>query len=160
MSLKKITQVRGDKGFKILDLILYGGLIVLIVALFIAFVFFKDTSPLKGVEIYVKNNLVFTYDFEAGKYTVADENVIEVVDDGTTELKIKIVTENDGYNYVTINKSESWVDLTDANCSYRKDCVHMTRISDVSSTIICTPHAVQIVPVGYQEEEDNGLIIG
>jgi hypothetical protein len=166
MSLKKITQVKADKGFKILDLIVYGVVILLIVTLFISFAVTKDKSPLKGVEVYVsekfsfKYNLVFTYDFESDEYDIKNAEAITVTEDNSFQLKIKILTGDDGYNDVLIDKTNKYVDVTDANCSkFSKDCVYSPKIADVNTAILCAPHGVQIKPVGYYDEDSNNVII-
>ena len=54
MSLKKIEQVKKDKGFKLFDLIIYGVVAVLVAVLFIVVFTTRDASPLTGVRIYLR----------------------------------------------------------------------------------------------------------
>ncbi len=68
MSLKKVSQVKADKGFKIWDLIVYGAIVIIIAVIFIAVFVTKDAGPLKGIRIYSAENLVFEYDFTSGEY--------------------------------------------------------------------------------------------
>ena len=63
MSLKKVTQVKADKGFKLPDLIIYCALLVLVAVTFIVVFTTRDDSPLKGIRIYVKSEIVYEYDF-------------------------------------------------------------------------------------------------
>ena len=46
MSLKKVREVKSDRGFKIFDLLVYGIIAALIVALFVTLFAVKDRSPL------------------------------------------------------------------------------------------------------------------
>ena len=68
MSLKKVKQVRGDRGFRIWDLAVYAALAVIIIALFIAFVFTADSSPITSVSIVSgfgsEQHTICTYNFQ------------------------------------------------------------------------------------------------
>jgi hypothetical protein len=155
MSLKKIEQVREDKGFKIFDLIIYGVLAALIIVLFIVFVFTVDKNDLRGVNVRISNDVVFTYSFENNKYDVINSQIVEVVSESDDELVIRLNFDNDGYNDITINKAEVWVKVTAANCSMRKDCVYTSAISNDSSMIVCAPRGLFIVPYNYTIRPDG-----
>ena len=49
MSLKKIEQVKADKGFKIFDLIVYAVIIVSVAVAFTVLFTVRDDSPLSGI---------------------------------------------------------------------------------------------------------------
>jgi hypothetical protein len=155
MSLKKIEQVREDKGFKIFDLIIYGVLAALILVLFIVFVFTADRQDLRGINVRVANDVVFTYSFEDNKYDVINAKLVEIVSESDDELNIRVLFDNDGYNDITINKKDVWVQVTAANCSYRKDCVYTSAITDDSSMIVCAPRGLFIVPYNYTVTPDG-----
>lgn len=61
MSLKKVNQVKKDRFFKIWDILIYGIVAVVIVALFLAVTLTQDTSTLTGINIYYQDALAFTY---------------------------------------------------------------------------------------------------
>ena len=63
MSLKKIEQVKADKGFKIWDLVIYGVVLALTAVLFVVIFTTRNTDPLTGVEITVRGEIVFEYEF-------------------------------------------------------------------------------------------------
>ena len=63
MSLKKIEQVKKDKGFKIFDLIIYGVIIITVAVLFIVVFTTRNTDPLTGIKVYVNSEIVFEYEF-------------------------------------------------------------------------------------------------
>lgn len=153
MSLKKVQQVKGDRGFKLRDLIIYGLVVVIVAGLFIAVFATRDTSPLKGVRIYVESAVVFEYDFEKGEYEILDAQKVTVASETEEELSLRL-TAGGGFNEVLISKSGS-VKMTDADCN-RKDCVYMPEITDNSGFIYCSPHRVKIVPYGF--DEDSGVI--
>ena len=57
MSLKKVAEVKKDRGFKIWDLIIYGTVLLLAAALFIAVFATRNTDPLSGVRISVRDGV-------------------------------------------------------------------------------------------------------
>ena len=159
MSLKKVKQVRADRGFKIWDLIVYAVLIALIVALFIAFVFTRDSSPITSISVLSgfgdEQRTVCTYNFVTDTLTVLDSSVI--TRNSRTDEGIELVFhgQNEGeYNTVYINKTECSVSVTSANCP-ALDCVHTAAITNNSSLpIICATHAMII-----RSDEISGSVI-
>ncbi len=151
MSLKKVTQVKADKGFKIWDLIVYGAVALIIAAIFLAVFLTKDDSPLKGVRIYTQDAAVFEYDFQSGEYKNLSPESVTVEED---ESAIKItVSAGGGYNVVFIDLKEKSVKVTEADCG-KRDCVYTAAITDSSGMIYCSPHKLRILPFDY-ESDDN-----
>lgn len=155
MSLKKIEQVKTDKGFRIWDLIIYGIVILLVIVLFIAVFTTKDRSPLNGIRIMVVNQTVYEYDFKEGEVS-RNNDFVEITEDSDDKLVIKVNTGGNGYNLVEIDKSGS-VKVIEANCSNRRDCVYSAAIKDNSGIISCPPHGLKILP--YNFDIDDGKII-
>ncbi|MCM1236817.1 MAG: NusG domain II-containing protein [Ruminococcus flavefaciens] len=153
MSLKKVGQVKADKGFKIWDLVVYGVIAVLVVALFIVVFTTRDTSPLSGVRISVKNEVVYEYDFGKGEISKNGEYA-EVLSENSEKLILKI-TAGGGYNVVEIDKGGA-VKVTEADCG-KGDCVFTPQIKDNGGIIYCSPHGLKIVP--YDFDIDGGNII-
>lgn len=154
MSLKKVTEVKADKGFKIRDLAVYGAVILIIAVIFIAVFVTRDTSPLKGVKIYTDEVLVFEYNFTNGEYKNSSLETVTVTP-AENSLKIKI-TANGGYNVVEINIKERAVKVTEADCG-KRDCVYTAAITNSSGMIYCSPHKLRILP--YDFEADDNIII-
>lgn len=159
MSLKKIEQVKADKGFKIFDLIIYGVVTALAVVLFIVVFTVRDTSPVRGVKFKYINEIIYEYDFEKGEISRNDK-YIEITEETEEKLIIKIKLTGDEFNVVELDKSGS-VKMIDANCP-RKDCIHGntfigSEIKNNSDYIHCLPHKFQILPYDY--DLDNGDII-
>ncbi len=73
MSLKKIEQVKADKGFKIFDLIVYAVIIVSVAVAFTVLFTVRDDSPLSGIRVYAKGAAVFEYTFSDGKYNITND---------------------------------------------------------------------------------------
>lgn len=151
MSLKKIKEVKSDRGFKIWDILIYGGIIALVAALLIALFVTKDSSPLKGFKIYVVNEVVYEYDFEKGE--LRRGGAVETLSQKDEVLTLK-VTAGSGYNIVEVGKN--YVRVTDADCP-KKDCIYTPAISDNGGIIYCLAHGLKILPAGY--DEDNGNLI-
>lgn len=152
MSLKKVKEVKAERGFKIWDLAVYGGLVLLIAALFIAVFVTRDTRPLKGIKIYAVNEVVYEYDFQSGE--ISRKDCVEILTDGGEALTVKITTKH-GYNVVEIDKSGK-VRVTQADCP-KKDCIFSPEIKDNGGVIHCLAHGLKIIPYGY--DEDNGNLI-
>lgn len=154
MSLKKIKQVKVDKGFKIFDLIVYGCVVLLVIAMFVAVFATRDTGELKGIRIYSDNVLVFEYDFENKVYNdVLKNGKTEIISD-FNGLTVKIKYGEKGYNTVRIENKT--VRVIEADCA-TKDCMYMKPVKDKSGMIYCSPHRLRIIP--YEFDGDDGFII-
>lgn len=143
MSLKKLDDVRADKGFKIFDLVIYAAIIVAIAAIFLAVFLTRDTGGLSGFEIYREGKLIYSFSFDGGE-TFCDNNFVET-ERGEGSLTIKI-TAGSGKNTAVADLNARTVRMTEANCSTHKDCVYTPAIRDNSGVIICSPHGIKIVP--------------
>lgn len=154
MSLKKIDEVKADKGFKLLDIIIYGIIIAIVAALFITLFATRDEGALRGIRIYVRSVAVFEYDFSNGSYNVLEDAFI-TVEEGTP-LTVRVNTADGGYNLVQMDPVERTVKVVEADCG-RLDCVYTPAISDNNGIIYCSPHFMRILP--YDFENDDGYII-
>lgn len=152
MSLKKINEVKADRGFKIFDLIIYGAVLAVAAALFLAVFLTRDNSPLAGIRITVAEQTVYEYDFKEGEIS-CDASRVEKEDKG--EIIVLTVRAGNGYNTVEINKSGS-VKVTSADCG-KRDCVYTPELKDNNGLIYCSPHKLKIMPYDY--DPDGGTII-
>lgn len=151
MSLKKVEQVKQDKGFKLFDLIIYGVILAVVAATFIAVFVTRDTSELSGIRVYAKAEVVFEYDFES--VTLCKDGVTYEEDgDG---IKVKVEIDGD-INIFYIEKAKRTVKMTEANC-HGKQCVYSHEIEDNSSIIYCSPHSLKIEPMKI--DVDDPIII-
>lgn len=154
MSLKKVAEVKKDKGFKIWDLIIYGTVLLLAAALFIAVFATRNTDPLSGIRISVRDGVfseykvVFEYNFTTEP--VYDSDTVEVEENGNI-LKVTVRTQNNGYNIIEIDKSARTATVTDANCKSRR-CVYSPSITDNNRDIHCDTHGLKIEPFAYDAD--------
>ena len=153
MSLKRVEQVKKDKGFRLWDLLIYGLLAVLIVVLFCVFVFPRSKSRIDTISIVRgfanEAETVFSYSFLTDTYEVINEQAITVDENTQTTLKLTFHGKHEGdYNIIVIDKENCTVDVTEANCP-ALDCVHSPALKDNSSLpIICSTHEM-IVQTDY-----------
>ncbi len=158
MSLKKVNQVKKDRFFKIWDILIYGIVAVVIVALFLAVTLTQDTGALTGINIYYQDALAFTYDFDEDEYEIRLENNIRVEAENSDHITL-IFCENGGsfdgptdYNIIEIDKRERTVQVTDADCSNYRGCVYSQPLGETSRPIMCPTHNLRIEPSGYIDD--------
>ena len=140
MSLKKIEQVKKDKGFKWPDIIIYAAVLALVVVLFIVIFTTRNDNPLTGVRIYVNAEVVFEYRF--GENPTYSANV--EVEEDEAGLTVTI-SDGDGLNVVYIDKVKKSAKMISANCSGRQ-CMYFPDMNDNSKFIYCNPHRLRVEP--------------
>ena len=150
MSLKKVEQVKKDKGFRLFDLIIYAVIIAVVAITFIVVFTTRNTDPLTGVKIYVNAEQVFVYEF--GGEDPEESDTVKVDDKGIT---VTIATANDGLNIVYINKSAKTVKMTEANCKGRYCVLYFPEMSNNTDFIYCPPHGIRIEPLTKNLESDT-----
>lgn len=159
MSQKKISQVILDKGFRFFDIVVYGCIILMTIIFFCVFVFFKGEKHFDGIQILYRGECIFTYEFASDHYVILADDFIEIISKDQLCFEVKIYSAENEYNIICIDKQHECVYMLDANCSFRKDCVHMNALScDNLVPISCVPHAILIVALDYTV--DNGTIYG
>ncbi len=162
MSLKKVNQVRADRGFKIWDIAVYAAILAAVAALFVVMFFTRDESQLKGIYVYYDNVVIYVYDFGEMRGEIRDGAHIAVLDEDDESLKLRFHVGSSlgsDYNDILIDKAAVSVTITDADCSARKDCYYMDDIVNAGGALICTPHRLKIIPYGY-EEDGGGIVVG
>lgn len=142
MALKKIEQVKKDRGFKLFDIIIYGTVLVLVAVLFIVVFTTRNTNPLTGIKVTYKAQVVFEYEFGGGIKTLSEQVELKEDDDGIT-LTIRT---RDDYNVIYISKTKKTVKMQDANCK-GKQCLYFAEIKNNSGYIICEPHGIRVEPL-------------
>lgn len=140
MSLKKIEQVKKDKGFRLFDLIIYGVIVLTVAVLFIVIFTTRDTDPLTGVRIFVDSQEVFSYEF-GGEPTCSDGVTVEEDANGITVT----VRTDDDLNVVYIDKSAKSVKMLEANCKGQQ-CMYFPEMKTNTDLIFCSPHGVRVEP--------------
>ena len=122
MSREKLQQTKHAAWFKGWDILIYALILLFLLALFLFFVIFPEREQLSGVEIFVKNECVFFCEFEEGSYTIEDASRVRVEESG--DLLLVTVTTEEGFNIVSVDTKARRADMTDADCSWSRDCVH------------------------------------
>lgn len=147
MSVKSIKTVREGRVFRPADLFVYGALLIIILALFAAFVFSRSTAPLSTLYVDVGGERVLAWTAtgtdvaEAWRGRVDEESA-----DGVTRVTVYIDEARTRFNVIEF--AESRAEITNANCSARKDCAHTAAIVDNGGVIICVPHQLKIYSPG------------
>lgn len=163
MSQKKIEQVRKTKYFRLWDLLVYGIVLAVVVALFLTVFLTADKSPTSGFVVRQKDKVVFTYYFDSDKYEYSlTDGIICVDEEDSSVLKFTVrEKDGDGYNKVEVDKLNKSVKVIDANCSLlKKDCVYTPAIKDNSTTISCLPHEMYIEPLIKKVQNPDEIPIG
>ncbi len=155
--IKQIDHIKKDKGFRIWDIVVYAVIILVILAIFLAVFLTRDTSSLKGAEIYLKNDLVFEVSFETDTYSIYSD-AVSVEEETSSSVTLRI-TDGSAYNVVEINLSSPSVSVTEANCR-SKDCVYTAAITDNNGIIYCSPHGLKIIPADYEPTDDGYIKLG
>ena len=156
MSLKKVEAVKTEKGFKLPDLIVYGIILLLVAALLIAIFATRNSDSFQGVQVYVNNTAVMSYNFNKDDLKIiVDDGSVEVPERENDSVFTVKVSTGDGYNIVEIDRSARTVRVIEANCSSH-DCVYTPAIKDNNGIIFCSPHRLRIIPFNFEVEDDGG----
>ena len=160
MSLKKVEQVKADRGFRIWDLIIYGIIAVIIAVLFIVAFTAFNTDPLTGIKISVgsrtslRYEVIFEYKFDGEPNVLSDTVSIEEDGKGIT---VTVKADNGDLNVIYIDKSEKSVKMINANCK-GKDCM-LLPINNNSGSITCNSHGLKIEPVIDKNYDSPDIIM-
>lgn len=158
MSLKKIDEIKNSKWFRIWDFVVFGVIIVVAVALILAFTLGRDKSKLGGFSVSFRGETVLTYEFGSDKPPkVLNAAYVEVKEE-KGGFTVRFESGDGGYNVIYVDTAARTVDVTDSNCSSHKDCVHTAKLTNNSSLpIICTVHGLTVSPLKFVD--DGNIII-
>ncbi len=170
MSLKKVEQTKKEKFFRPWDLLIYGVVIAVTVALFIALIYIGTDTDDGYISAYYDGEVVFTYSFESDELDICMESNVKVESDADGIITLIFCTSDgsieDGryedYNAIEIDKALKTVKVTDTDCSGRKDCMRMG-IGEgyVSELIYCSPHSLLVQPASaFDGESDPEVPVG
>ena len=153
MSLKKIQQVKKDRGFALFDLIIYGVLIAVVAALFVGVFTAFNREPLTGVRVSVRAEAVFEFTF-GGQLSVLSEDV--TYDEDSKGITVTVQSD-DGFNVIYIDKQNRSVKMKQADCNGRQ-CLFFRAMTDNSQFIYCNPHAIKIEPIDRDLDSPDIII--
>ena len=150
---KKIKK-RGYFGWG--DLIVYGSVGILIAALFFIAFFCIRTSPAEGIAVERNGVVVYTYTFDKGG-SIAEE-FKDLIEERTDENAVQITVYTDQsktqYNVILIDLDRRSARITDANCSFHKDCTTMKSVSADGGVIVCILHKIKVRVLEKKEDYD------
>lgn len=146
MEKEAFETVKLSKPFKLGDLFIYGGVILIILAIFLA-VLLPKKNQTNGFIVYNGDSVVLTYEYDSDKLSIKDEFADSVVVATNGNITVYLDENKTEFNTFAIDKKEKSVKIVDANCSVKKDCVHTPAMSN-DGAIICMPHQLKIVPLG------------
>ena len=154
MSLKKIEQVKNSKWFKWWDLIIYGALTAIIVALILVFALSGKGGRIDGVSVSYKGEEVFTYSFSQDSYEIISPENIDIKEENGEGITLTFYTDGkSGFNTIEIDKKNKSVKVVASDCSWHKDCVYTAALNTSRSVpILCTPHALSIAPLKVYDD--------
>ena len=155
MALKKIEQVKKDRGFRLFDIIIYGAVIVIVVVLFIVLFTTRNTGSLSGIRITAKAQVVFEYDFGEDRTLLVADGV--TYEKAGSSITVTIVSDGDK-NVVLINTDKKTAKMIEANCK-GKQCMYFAEMNDNSDFIYCSPHGLMVEPL-FQDLDEPYIPIG
>lgn len=147
-----VKHIKNSKPFKLFDLFLYAFILILVLALFLGFVVFKNKSSLEGFKVFIGQEKILEYSFTTDKVEIsADYSHFVEYNKNSCEIKVYVDQLKKEFNVIAFDKTKRYVLVKESNCSNTKDCTHFKPLTDANGLIFCSPHQLKILPVG------NGL---
>lgn len=144
-------KVKNGKTFAAFDLLVYALVILICAGLFLGFVIIPKHDSGNGFIVYYKDEKIFSFYYDDLKYDVEEFDGSVNVENTDPEKGLYTITVFMGgeknYNVLSVSAKDKTVKVAEANCSYRKDCVHTPEIKDGSGAIYCLPHGLKILPL-------------
>lgn len=148
MSRKKIEQIRNTPMFRKADWIILVAIVVVAIALLIAAFALQKEGTLRAVEIRLDQKCIATYDFDDAQWEYDPAYQEYILDEGDGRYRIYSDADKDHYNLIRIDPNARKVEMLEANCSSRADCVYMQAITAPAQVIVCVPHGLVIEGIG------------
>ena len=169
---QNVQNAKKDKPFKVLDVMVYIGVVLVILVLFYVFLFNSESVPMQFVNVIDEQTgeTLFTYNFVRGEFGFYDRangwTVAKVSKEGAThalfnDWTIEVNATDDGFdvkfskqidgeqhfNKLTIvTTGEISVDMTDSICGYHQECVrNFDAIEHSGGVIVCSPNRLKVV---------------
>lgn len=159
----KINLIKESKPLVKGDIFIYLFVILVTVLLFIIFVIDVTPTKLEGVVIEKSGQFnseeILYYDFAKDNFNINhkyNENIEIKTEHNKNSYFVAIKIEEE-YNVIVIEKSGK-VYVSDANCSFKKDCTHFKGIVKGGDSIICLPH--KLIITGISEGAELPIVIG
>lgn len=152
----KVQSARKDKPFKVGDILIYMGVVLVILVLFGVFVF--DTGAVEDIQLVrvtdeQTGEILFTYNMQRDEYVVNANNsdgwTVEVTQNGnvTTVRLSRQIDGEEHFNELTITRGRAAeVKMTDSVCGFHQDCVrNFPAVTRPGGAIVCSPNRLKVV---------------
>ena len=145
--IDRLKLIKKQKFFLFKDIFVYAVTAVAVVVLFVAFVFTSVSTTLEKIEVFYKNDLVFSYSLQKGEWkTYCDFVTVEEIDGKTL-----VTVETDGHKNV-IEIFDGKAKMAESDCSSTKECVNNFPAIDAGGqAIVCDVNHVKVVGQGEKE---------
>lgn len=155
-------NVKKRKPFVIYDIVVYAAIVIVSVAFFLGIIVFPANDIAGGFKIVVDEKEIFVFYYADCRYEIKDfDGQITVnLTDGEKKFTVNVLFFESGeHNTLSVNAEEKTVEVVDADCSARKDCVYTPAIKNGSGAIYCMPHKLKILPLrtDYRPIQTGGL---
>lgn len=147
MKKQSVEDIKKSKYFSVWDIIPYAVVLVVAVVLMLVFLL-PDKEKMSGFYVEYGEVRILTYDFSSDEFSVADgyaANVVVKDENGGHTVEINT---DDGVNVFFVDVEKRTVKMTDADCSFTRDCTYMPAIEESGDSIICVPHKLKIIAEG------------
>lgn len=147
MKSRGVDDVKKSKYFTPWDLIPYAAVIAIAVVLLLAFLLPAKES-MTGFYVEYGDKRMMSYDFSSDRFDVSAEfeNAVKVTAE-SGGYTVEVDT-SEGHNVFFVDKGKRTVKMTEADCSFSKDCTYMPAIEQAGDSIICVPHKLKIIAEG------------
>ncbi len=155
-TLRNVRNARRDKPFKLGDILIYMGVVLLILVLFGVFVL-GDTGKgdIQRVNVIDERTgeILFVYNTVRDEYTVNSTNSggwqieVEDISGGIRVTLYRTVDGEERYNQLTVMRGrDASVKMTDSVCGFHQDCVrNFPEIKRAGGVIVCSPNMLKVV---------------
>ncbi len=146
----KGNAVKKGGYFSVWDIAVYLVLATAILGLFV-WISLGGRNKATGIEITVDGATVYTYEYgKGGAIARGQEECVQEEREGDC-IAVTVCAQG-GFNEIIIDPNEKKAYVRDADCSYKKDCVHMTAITAENGIIVCVPHALTVRALGAKDD--------
>ena len=150
-----VRYAKKDKPFKVLDVMVYIGVVLVILVLFCVFIFDTNDTQLQIVNVVdiETGETLLVYNVTRGEYLVNTDNinnwdiVLSQVDDGVEVTFTRQIQGEQRMNILHISRGLApSVVMHDSVCGRSKDCVrNFPAVTRSGGTIVCSPNHLKIV---------------
>ncbi len=154
-TLSNVRNAKKDKAFKLCDILVYIGVVIVILVLFAVFVFDVDGNGMQTVSVVddETGETLFVYNFTRNEYQVNDASsngwIVEVSKEARQLIVTftKIFDGEERFNQLTVTLGSSpSVKMTDAICGFHRDCVrNFPAIDRAGGAIVCSPNRLKVI---------------